>query len=258
MDWQHQVATEWLAERKKVVTATELVALIPEYKRFRKAGGAKPLAFYALWEEKHSDSELDPASYGPAARGHIMEPYAVKDYVTNTGKEMYHWDDCIICNGYLGFSPDAMSIAQVTPDFSLQVQQGQMKGARYTYKELPKEIVEIKSYGIERHTKCVMSDKFSKQLEKERMQMAAAMLVLPELEKVTLLLYCPQAVHSFDLKEFTREELKEDIDLLQEVIDLWAVVDRHMNSLPIKMKAHQSEWDIYAKYCAERDNTFLL
>lgn len=257
MEWIHSVATEWLNERRDVITATELVGLIPEYKRWEKSKGKQaPLGFYSLWEEKMAETELDPKSYGPAARGHIMEPYAVADF--NVGKagtahHMWHWDDCIIKNGSVGFSPDGMDIPQVTADFCLQVKQGKLiNNDGQELADIPKQILEIKSYGIDRHTKCVMSDIFDKQLEKERYQIAAAMLVLPTIKVGWLALYCPQAVHSLDIKMLNRNDLTDEIELLQKVIDLWESCSREMNSLVIKSKALHTEKEIWLEYMEEQ------
>ncbi|WP_322154372.1 hypothetical protein [Paratractidigestivibacter sp.] len=257
MDWEHSVATEWLEERRDVITATELVGLIPEYKRWKKSGGKqKPLAFYSLWEEKMADSELDPMSYGPAARGHVMEPYAVKDYNMcrpSHAHDMAHWDDCIIKNGSVGFSPDGMDIVQQTADFCLHVQHGKLVNNQgVVMQEIPKQILEIKSYGVDRHAKAAMSDIKDKQLEKERYQIAAAMLTLPTVEVGWLCLYCPQAVHSLVLKEFTREDLEEEIELLQEIIDLWEKCSREMNSISLATKAYHTEKEIWIEHMEER------
>ena len=79
--WYHEVSEDWLKARKNFLTATDIVGLIPEYKRYKKNGKAGiPPAFAALWEKKHSDIAVDPRSYKDAARGHILEPYAVYTY----------------------------------------------------------------------------------------------------------------------------------------------------------------------------------
>lgn len=257
MEWEHSVAIEWLDERRDIITATELVGLIPEYKRWEKSKGKQlPLAFYSLWAEKMAETELDPSSYGPAARGHIMEPYAVDDFNINAITDahvMCHWDDCIIKNGSVGFSPDGMDIVQSTADFCLLVNKGKLTNKQgVVLDEIPKQILEIKSYGIDRHTKCMMSDVKDKQLEKERYQIAAAMLVIPTIEVGWLELYCPQAVHSLCVKKMTRKDLEEEIELLQKVIDLWEKCSREMNSLQLGTKAFNSEKEIWIEYMEER------
>ena len=75
--WYHEVSTEWLKARKAVLTATDVAGLVPEYKRYLKAGNPDKImpGFAALWSQKHSNVEPDPGSMGPAARGHITNVF---------------------------------------------------------------------------------------------------------------------------------------------------------------------------------------
>ena len=140
MDWYHEVSENWLRARKTVITATEIKGLVATYKRMSKkdkeAGVVSP-AFAALWGDKSSTYPIDVSSYGPAARGHIMEPYAIDEFNRANEVHFHHWDDCIIANGLVGFSPDAMDIAQVTEDVKLgqremphEFDRGRMRPAR--------------------------------------------------------------------------------------------------------------------------------
>ena len=38
MRWYHNVSSEWLEARKHTLTATDVANLMPEYKRYLKAG----------------------------------------------------------------------------------------------------------------------------------------------------------------------------------------------------------------------------
>ena len=100
MDWRHEVSPQWLQARKDVITATELASCISAYNRAnekQKAGDVLFPAFAQLWAEKQSIKEPDAWSKGPAARGHIAEPYAIDDWNENYPDEyFYHWDDTII------------------------------------------------------------------------------------------------------------------------------------------------------------------
>lgn len=120
--WYHEVSAEWLKARQAVLTATDVAGLLPEYKRYLKAGSpdVPTPGFSALWCKKHSDVYLDTGSSDAAARGHIMEPYAIDSWNQQANPTFYHWDDCIICNKMFGFSPDGMTVPQLTDDACLE------------------------------------------------------------------------------------------------------------------------------------------
>lgn len=246
MDWRHEVSVEWLKERRNVITATELVGLKAGFTKLtkaQKAGTQVAPAFAALWGTKHSNMEPDPASYGAAARGHFMEPYAIDDYSALTGEKYYHWDDVIICNNGLGFSPDAMTIPQgAFPGVRFDVEKGKlvgkwMKGTKRI--PMPESILEVKSYGIENHMKNLVADKM--QL-KEKYQIAAAMMVLPGLKKGTLVQYCPQLEsYSMFARTYTRTELEDEIAELSEILDVWNKTCRWFDSNQSEMETTYKE-----------------
>ena len=251
MEWRHEVSIDWLKARRDVVTATELVGLKSGFTKLTKAqsAGTKVApAFAALWGQKHSNMEPDPVSYGAAARGHFMESYAVEDYVRATGKEFYHWDDCIICNNGLGFSPDAMDIIQKYPDVKLEVKRGSLESADGKREQvvMPKSILEIKSYGIDNHMKNMVVDKMSL---KERYQIAVAMMVLPTIEEGTLVQYCPMLEEfSMFARTYTREELEDEINELSEILDVWNKTCRWFESHEAEMAASYRESFIKQDY----------
>lgn len=253
MDWQHEVSVDWLKARQDVVTATELIGLMSgrtKWTKAQKAGTEVVPAFAALWGQKHSIMDPDPRSYGPAARGHILEPYAVADYVALTGNKYYHWDDCIICNNGLGFSPDAMTLPQGEfPGVRFDVEKGKlvgrfMKGTKKM--PMPESILEVKSYGIENHMKNMVTKKESL---KERYQIAVAMMVLPGLKSGVLVQYCPQLSEwSMFERVYTREDLEKEIEELSEVLDMWNKTCRWFDSHTSELEATWSEKDIIEEY----------
>lgn len=256
MDWRHEVSVDWLKARRDVITATELVGLMSGFTKLtkaQKAGTQVAPAFAALWGQKHSVMDPDPVSYGAAARGHFMEPYAVEDYVLLSGEEYYHWDDCIICNNGLGFSPDAMDISMKhnpTHEVRMDISKGKLTsrhgGKTYIAESMPKKILEIKSYGIDNHMKNMVMDKM--QL-KERYQIAVAMMVIPTLEEGTLVQYCPQ-LESFSMfcRKYTRTDLEDDIAKLSEILDVWQKTCRWFDSNESEMESTYSEKEIKADY----------
>lgn len=253
MDWRHEVSTEWLKARRNVITATELVGLKAGFTKLtkaQKAGTQVAPAFAALWGQKHSMMDPDPKSYGAAARGHILEPYAVQDYSIMNKRKWHHWDDCIICNNGVGFSPDAMDIEQVHNDVMFNVSKGIMKSddGMHAYTNMPTSILEIKSYGIENHMKNIVTPK--NQL-KERYQIAVAMMVIPTLKEGRLIQYCPQLDEwSMFEKVYTREDLEDEIAEMSEILDVWNKTCMWFNSNQSEMEASTTEADIYQEYIA--------
>lgn len=232
MDWSHEVSIAWLEARKYVVTATELVSLISEFTRMSKANAGNddyiPPAFAALWEKKHSTEQLDPRSFNAAARGHIMEPYAIKSYNHCTGRSFFHWDDAIICSNGVGFSPDALDVMQPDTDsVTFTVEKGKLC-SNVGPIAMPTEMLEIKSYGPENHAKNMITDKMKL---KERYQIAVGMMVLPSIKTGHLIHFCPQAEHSLYEHVYTRDELKEDIELLENILARWNKVCRAMDAI---------------------------
>lgn len=261
VDWMHKVDEQWLKERRNVVTATELVHLVPEFKRAEKAGRTNEVwpAFAALWEQKHSEIEPDPYSFKAAARGHYCEPYAIESWNKQTSVKMYHWDDCIICNNGLGFSPDGMNIEQPSTNcVRLDIDGKSMVGKGVRIDLMPTSLVEVKSYDIDHHTKSMVSNKMSKQLESERMQMAVAMMVVPTLEEVNLILFCPPARHSMAVRTYTKEELSDEISLLEKVLSMWQVTCREMNAYSEPFVSAFSEKEIESDYEAETQDAFVI
>lgn len=232
MEWVHQVSQGWLHARREVLTATDIIGLKPGLRpatEAQLAGDELIPHFAALWGVKHSYQELDPMSYGAAARGHCCEPFAVKDFNSMDGnrQEMFHWDDCIIVNDGVGFSPDALNIMQLTNDVKLAVNKGKLQN----YDVMPTALLEIKSYGIEPHMKALA--KTSKNLD-ERWQIAVAMTVLPTLTEGYLLHYNPSTAYSMIVHHYTRDDLTKEFETIQKIISLWHSTCRWFNSHTIQ------------------------
>lgn len=263
--WQHEVSAEWLKARQQVLTATDVVNLMPEYKRYLKAGSPDTPSpgFSALWCKKHSDVYLDTeAASSAAARGHIMEPYAVDSWNMQASPTFYHWDDSIICNNKFGFSPDAMTVPQEYIDPTIWVAANEkMYGERSQfYYRQPAEIMEIKCYEVTQHMKAIIEDHLEK---KELMQLAMAFVVLPKLESAKLLWFCPGAPISMHVEEYTRDELHDQIRWILEIGEVYEKADRYwadsLKSLPPKYAAKFTEDEIYADYLSEHErDVFLL
>lgn len=259
LEWKHDVSLEWLEQRKSVITATELAGLIPSASALKKVtkaqlAGTDPYpACAALWERKHSSKTSSTSSYGAAAWGHFAEPYAVDMWNNSHPNEddMWHWDDCIIVNSGIGFSPDSLDIEQPRNCVRLDVKEGMLTDGESMY-SMPTKMLEIKSYEIDHHVKNMIADKMSLP---ERKQIAVAMMVLPSIEVGNLVHFNPDARHRGFAFEYTREELADDIAMLSTALDLWNKTCRIMESMPKGMDTEYTRekiWEIEMKPSLEQ------
>ena len=266
--WTHDVSAEWLRARQGVLTATDVAGLMPEWKRsWKKDPGTLMPGSAALWAAKHSTGELEVSSPSPAAaRGHIMEPWAVESWNDQVAKRFYHWDDCIICKSDMaipvGFSPDAMDIMQVYPDARLEVtSDGKfLVNIEMRSCDVPREILEIKSYDVQRHMKSVVADKMD---HDELVQVAMAFVVLPNLEKARLLWFCPDAPISMHTESYTADDLHDQIRWIMELLEWYQGQVELCEKLPVPhLKAQCTEqevWDDFVmQQATDNDSIFML
>lgn len=222
MKWHHECAPQWLEARKDVITATELIGLAPKWLKSIGAKKPKTDSVLELWAEKNSIQEPDTASWDWAARGHCLEPYAVHDWNNHVGGcKMYHWDDIVIKNGPIGFSPDALDIISPLVDFpnednySLVFDDGMLYGNHFACPG-PKKLLEIKSYAPKKHIlKCLNKVDID-----ERWQIAVAMMVCDTIESGDLVFYNPSFLKCQMVSmTYTREQLSEEIEALKNTLD---------------------------------------
>lgn len=207
--WTHEVSARWLAARREYLTASEVVKLLPQYRKV-KGQGIAPLAFLQLAASKLSrvpDSTQSPSQ--AAARGHFMEKYAIREFNRIEGTPILsHWDDAIIVNGRIGYSPDALDVAQMQGTLVVEGGQGPSK---------PTKIGEIKSYQPDQHVKRFYTERLKLD---ERWQIAMAMAVSESIDMGYLIFFCPPLDNIF-YRTFTRKELSEEIDTCIEMGDLF-------------------------------------
>ena len=225
--------------RKQVLTATDFITLKSSISKASKAsleGETLLPAFAGVWMEKHSDpvlGEEDLWSYGPAARGHIIEPYAVDVYAKLTGKKFHHWDDVVVCDNGLGFSPDAV-LNMKCPE------PGAFNAQEFTVQE----ILEVKCYSAENHGKAIATKPSG---YKERYQIAWAMYVCPYIKYGTLLFYNPSAAVKIHTVRYHRDDLQKEIELCAQVADIYRKTDEKLsllakNSGDLKVKDELAIW----------------
>lgn len=260
--WKHKVSEDWLEARDAVLTATDICKLAGYHKRASKANreaGTIP-EFQSLWAEKHSLRDHDPFSNGAAARGHIMESYAVDAWnlQKKSTQEYYHWDDCIIRRGSVGFSPDAADVMQPAPVPYLDVDEvsGVMMDGDFNYYDIDiKSILEIKSFEPRKHFARCLEDKMK---HEEVLQVAAAMYVLPSIEIARLVYYCPGAPISMKVFEYTREELKDQIKQVEEIVECWNKTCEKLALVAGDMDSMYTEDDIYEDWLRMEEDIYNI
>lgn len=207
MKWEHKCSLEWLQQRQKHLTASDIKKLLP----FTPTGSARKITdedrMRVLSSKLANLTEDDCMSYGAAARGHILEPYAVNDLNNILGaKIFYHWDDVLVtseANPILGFSPDAANIP-MSESFSFAT-----------------VIAEIKSYSDEKHICRCYGDKTKFE---ERWQIAHAMATCHNIEVAYLVFYNPRfygSLRSLAVFMYTRSDLIKEIEIITTIAIDW-------------------------------------
>lgn len=249
--WSHEVSANWLEARKSVLTATDVSGLMPEYKRYLKRGDPDAISpgFAALWCAKHTHGLTDTGSSDAAARGHVMEPYAVGDWNEQASPTFYHWDDCVIRNGVLGFSPDAMTVRQayVYPSMEVNAKGNAIIASGKYSLPTPAEVMEVKCYSPEQHMKAIIEDRME---HKELMQLAMAFAVLPNLEKARLLWYCPGAPCSMFTEEYTADDLHDQVRWIVEIAEVYMAQAKLCEKVASRYSAKHTEEEIWLDHLA--------
>ncbi len=210
MEWKHTVNLEWMEARQRHLTASEVRQLIP----FTATGRSRKITdetYMKIFSKKIIKlTEEDCKSYGAAARGHLLEPFAIDSANGILGTSLQHWDDVLVTakDHVLAYSPDSLDVT--CP-----------RNPGVIFDPGPKVMGEVKSYGVDRHLECAMKPKM--ELE-ERWQIATAMAVSPSMEKAYLILYNPD-LNEMSLQvcvhEYERDELEDEMKTILEVEQEW-------------------------------------
>lgn len=157
----------------------------------------------------------DCVSTGAAARGHILEPYAIEafnEFASRAGMtlRLKHWDDIVVHTSnktVLAYSPDAMD---TDPPHDRVI-------CNHPY---AMTLGEVKSYSAERHLTSICTPK--KELE-ERWQIATAMAADELIEDAWLIFFNPSLkTNHIGLFHYMRGELLDEIDIVNQVANDWA------------------------------------
>lgn len=218
--WFHECSLDWLKARQKCLTATDVKELLPVTRTGRKRTITDENYLKVFAGKLVNLTEDDCLSTGAAARGHILEPYAI-DLYNKEGfggsEHLWHWDDVVITKTEhvpfgLAFSPDAMDIIM---DYEIRRSNQRVFSDLYSPVHT---IGEVKSYSHERHTLCGYTPK--EDLE-ERWQIATAMAVRPTIDNAYLLFYNPSMGNQLYIVDYDRSDLADEIEMVLEVEKNW-------------------------------------
>lgn len=216
MKWEHTCSLEWMQERQKHLCASEVRQLVP----FTKTGRPRKVTDEDYMRVLASKQKMlttdDCISTGAAARGHILEPYAIDEfnvYAQQRGwpVHLWHWDDIVVKgrkNSQLAFSPDALNISSENID-----------GVLY-HDNVADTLGEVKCYSTERH---LMSMYTEKDKLEERWQIATAMASAPNLLYAWLIFYDPSVKGKLNLGifDYDRGQLADEIAIVEQVEKDW-------------------------------------
>lgn len=216
MKWFHKVSLDWLRARQGHLTASDVRKLLPVTKTGRKRNVTDLDRWQVLASKMVHLTEVDCESTGAAARGHILEPYAIEFFNENIGvvhdEFLNHWDDVLLIkdnvDGTLAFSPDACDVKQP----------GDYLGLSELYVPEIRYIGEVKCYGADRHYACGHTPK--DELE-ERWQVAAAMAVQDTIDHAWLIFYNPSLADQMYVVRYDRSELADEITICLEIEQDW-------------------------------------
>ena len=252
--WSHNVGKLWLAARREHLTASEVKNLITDYKRIKahKIKLSEAMQFAKVYGSK-MNCEIDTSSFGPMARGHIMEPYAVKEYNAINGTNFYQWDDKLIARGRIAFSPDAMDIPQLPGTKMVVNLDNELVDKDGNASPGPKAILEIKSYEAGTAFQRLSMIGRDESIE-ERWQIAMAMAVCPTIETGTIMFYLPQCGMEFS-KRYEVSDLVGEIDTVTEIATMWNMYVDYMDRLMMSEAKDTtiSEDQIYSEYLKVND-----
>lgn len=240
--WRHTASEEWLLARRSVLTASDIKRLLTDYKRIttKKIKLIAAQQFAKVYGEKQV-MVVDPMSFGPAARGHVLEPYAVGEYNDAFNATYEWWDDAIITGPIVGFSPDSLDIPQPDGVISIPSDSPLLQPA-------PTSLLEIKSYEAGGHFQRKAAVAAGDPIE-ERWQVACAMFVCPTIETGHVCFYAPQANDLF-AADFTRDSLATELETINNIVELWSEFCDAMKAAPSHATKATEEL-IYKNYSDE-------
>lgn len=218
MQWRSVCSLEWMQERQKHLTASDVKALLPVSRtgRSRNVTDMDRLKVYA---EKLRILTLDDCvSTGAAARGHILEPYAVKAFNWYAEDHKWpvhfeHWDDVVV-----GKPTPGMALAYSPDGMNVRIPDG-INAFCSTHCHTADSILEIKSYNAAHHMECIATPK--EKLE-ERWQVATAMAADDYINYAWIMFFHPgMKYNGIGLHHYDRGELSDEIGIIKQIEYDW-------------------------------------
>lgn len=221
MQFRHECSLDWMKARQKYLTASDIKDLLPftATGRPRKITDQDRLKVYS--RKLKVLTQDDCISTGAAARGHMLEPYAIETSNYHIVSKYFHWDDALIYNEdlMLAFSPDGCNIPQHY-DEGVEIINDHVE-------ELT-SIIEVKSYNPERHMS-IANTPYEK--IEERWQIATAMAVCQNINSGVLVLFNPDLPkNAMAYVRYIRGDLRDEIKTIEHIAE-----DYH--DFVVKMKA---------------------
>lgn len=210
MKWEHTCSLDWLKARQHYLCASDIKRLLPFTKtgKARKVTDEDRLAVYA--DKIKILTAEDCISYGVAARGHVLEPFAIDSankYLL-PGDKLFHWDDIVIPSKFLpiAYSPDALNVPSDGIPTICTNHDGHTIG-------------EVKCYGADRHLKTIATDMMERE---ERWQIATAMAADVNIDRAFLILFNPEIGEmNLHVSFYSRGSLMKEIQVVDKVADQW-------------------------------------
>lgn len=209
--WEHKCSLKWLRDRQNYLTASDVKRLLPVTNTGRKRSIGTVDYLKVLAGKLRNLTDEDCMSYGAAARGHILEPYAIDILNQELSiNRVFWWDDEIIparpnVAGSIAFSPDGLDI--LPADY-------------HEFVASPITMAEVKCYSDEHHLATAYMPK--ERLE-ERWQIATGMAVCDSIERAYLVLFDPDLERRSRcfIVEYEREDLMDEIETVLEIEGRW-------------------------------------
>jgi hypothetical protein len=216
MLWYHRSNPDWLRARCDYLTASDVAALWPETATGKNRVVTDEDYMAIIFKMREFDAS-SVTSYNAAARGHLLEPYALDEFHAQlpNATRLHHWDDALIhSDGLLAFSPDALDIPQ--PDDSVSHDLADLATINI--------IGEVKCYGADKHFTTWAKGRMTV----ERIQLATALYICTEAKGAELILYNPRLdTGSLLVTTWHRDDMGRELDMIDGIAArLACVLDR--------------------------------
>lgn len=245
MKWLHSVDGDWLDARRKYLSSSDIVRMLPTTMTGRpRSASSIEEAIRKVWSDKQARiTQDDIMSTGVMARGHILEPYAIDAFNKSkvSIRRLHHWDDTLVYRNGLACSPDALDVKQ-PHECSIELDGDKTK---------VKMVGEVKCYNPASHYECGLITPVTQLAE--RWQIAAAMYVMPSIDMGWLIFFNPNVTHPLFSRFIMRVDLADELEAIDDLLTVYSAFVTDFAELadvicnePVKL-ACRTEDDIVAE-----------